>query len=178
MEKEFKEILVAELVALTGGLFAGSVLSVFMNRLELIPAMFVLIPGFLEMKGGVGGSLSARLGSALHKGTLKSKNPDKRYLFSEVLVSVCLLVCTSFVLGILTFLFSGVLLGRFLVRVIFVPVIAVLISGFFETSIFIYSSVYLYRKGHDPDNIMGPYVTTIGDITSIISLVVASVLIL
>ncbi|MBR9679268.1 MAG: hypothetical protein GON13_03300 [Nanoarchaeota archaeon] len=178
MDRDFKEILIAELVAVTGGVFAGSMLAFFTGKLEMIPAMFVLLPGFLEMKGGVGGSLSARISSSLHKGTLKTKNISKKFLFGEGFVSFSLLVCTSLILGFITFVFSWLVLNIFLPLVIFVPVIAILLSSLFELSLFVFSVVFLYSRGFDPDNVMGPYVTTIGDITSILSLVIAVVLLL
>ena len=36
-----------------------------------------------------------------------------------------------------------------------------------------FSTIFFYKEGMDPENIMGPYVTTIGDIVSMLSLFIA-----
>ena len=177
MDKEFKEILGAQLVSTTGGVIAGLLLAVFINKLELIPVMFMLLPGFFEMKGSIGGSLTARLGSALHKGTLKPSGYSSK-LLSEGVASFLLLLAASSVLGVIAFALGGLTLGIYNPRVILIPILAVMILSAFEIIMFIYASLWLYRHGHDPNNIMGPYVTTLGDITSVISLVAASLIVL
>jgi len=173
MGSDFKEILGAEIISITGGLMAGGLLAFFLTRLEAIPAMFVLLPGFFEMKGSIGGSLTARLSSALHKGTLKSRFRNKKVLFREFFTSFSLMVTISICLGFITFLWSYFVINVYNPKVILIPVIAVLLSSFFEIAMFIYTTIWLYSHGHDPDNIMGPYVTTMGDITSVTSLVIA-----
>jgi cation transporter-like permease len=37
--------------------------------------------------------------------------------------------------------------------------------------------VWLWRHGHHPENIMGPYITTIGDIISVVSLILAVIIV-
>jgi mgtE-like transporter len=129
----------------------------------------------MGMKGSVEGSLGARLSSALHKGTLKAKKPSKKRLFTEGAVSFLLLVCMSLFLGLLAFTLSWALFNDFFPKILFIPLIAVMISVFFELPVFIYSTLWLYSRGHDPDNIIGPYVTSINDVTSIASLIIAVV---
>jgi cation transporter-like permease len=36
---------------------------------------------------------------------------------------------------------------------------------------------YFFKKGHDPNNVMGPFVSSLGDVTSVISLLIAMVII-
>ena len=50
-------------------------------------------------------------------------------------------------------------------------------SKILDFLIFLFVTFYLFRKGHDPNNIMGPFITSTGDVTSIISLLIALVLI-
>jgi mgtE-like transporter len=178
MERDFKEILVAELIAVSWSLLAGLFLSFITGKLETIPAFFIILPGFIGMKGSVEGSLGARISSALHKGTLKAKKPSKKRLFIEGVVSFFLMVCMSLFLGLLAFILSWALFKELFLKILFIPLIAVLISVFIELPVFIYSTLWLYSHGHDPDNIIAPYVTSINDVTSIISLVIAVVVFL
>ena len=81
MNKDFKEIFATEIVAVTGSIIAGTLLTLVTNKLEALPALFIILPGFMGMKGGVGGSLGARISSALHKGSLKPRKISKKFLF-------------------------------------------------------------------------------------------------
>ena len=78
MDEEFREIFFSEIISITGGLFAGTMLAVFVNKLFLIPGLLILLPGFLEMRGNISGSLAGRLSVDLHlkklKPALKFKN--------------------------------------------------------------------------------------------------------
>jgi len=56
-------------------------------------------------------------------------------------------------------------------------VIAGIIVNAIEIPLTLFTTFYLFRKGHDPNNIMGPFITSTGDVTSIISLLIALVLI-
>ena len=59
------------------------------------------------------------------------------------------------------------------VGIILVALIAGILSNIIEVPLTIIVTFWLFRHGHDPNNIMGPYVTTTGDIISILSLLVA-----
>ena len=53
ISKNFKEIFTAEFISVTGGLIAGSLLVFQVDKLLLLPGLFILIPGFLEMRGSI-----------------------------------------------------------------------------------------------------------------------------
>ena len=62
------------------------------------------------------------------------------------------------------------------VKIIFLPLFAGIIANAIEIPLTFFVTIYLFKKGHDPNNIMGPFVTSTGDITSIISLLIAMVI--
>ena len=171
-DKNFMEIFTYEIMSLIGGLIAGIALAAYTNKLLLIPGMLMALPGFLEMRGNISGSLASRLSSGLFLGVLK-----ERMVNGNVTASVILAVIGSFALGIFTFLFNYLVFGIVFTNIIFIFIIAGIIANLIEIPLTVLSTFYLFSKGHDPNNILGPILTSTGDISSIISLLIAVVII-
>ena len=169
--KDFLEILSSQLVALTGGIMAGTLLAIFTNKLFLLPGFFILLPGFLELKGAIAGSMAARLGTELH--TRKIKVSGKSKLISEnEEASFILILFISLILGAFTYLLTYYLFGHNNPKIILIPLIASIISSILLFPLTVKLTLWLYKNHKDPDNVMGPYVTSIGDIESIIALLI------
>src|SRR4030043_2296144 len=176
--KDFDEILTAEMASTGGGLLAGTMLALITNRLELIPALLIFLPGFLEMRGNISGSLSARLSSALFLGAAKPKVRKNRILKGNVIATLLLVVVVSVILGAAAFFMNAVFFGIYDFRIIYIAFIAGILSNVVEVPLAVFTTFRLFRHGHDPNNIMGPYITTTGDISSVISVFIAIVIIL
>ena len=169
-DRDFREILSSQLVSLIGGLIAGFLLSVYTDKLLLFPGMFVLLPGFLEMRGNISGSFSSRLSSGLF---LRVINPDKihtKIIEGNLKASFFLAIVVSVFLGIIAMAFNYVIGGVLTPKIILIPVIAGILANAVEIPLTLFVTLYLFKKGHDPNNIMGPFVTSTGDVTSTISL--------
>ena len=76
VQKILKEGIPAEILSLTGGIFAGLGLAAMRNLLRQVPGLIVMIPAFLGMRGDIASSLASRLGTALHSGVLR---PEYEY---------------------------------------------------------------------------------------------------
>ncbi len=167
--REFEEIFVSEMISVTGGIFAGTMLALAVDKLAMIPGILILMPGFLEMRGNIAGSLAARLSTSLHLKLVKGRKGE------HITASN---IWAAFILGILVSGFLGLVayLGTLLFFKINYPniIIVALVAGFVSNLIMIpittKTTIWLFRHGHDPDNIMGPYITTLGDIVSVASL--------
>lgn len=176
-DQNFKDIFSAQLLSIIGGLIAGTILAIYTDKILLIPGMLILLPGFLEMRGNISGTLAARITSGLY---LKVINPNKmktKIIRDNVIASFLLAIFISLILGIIAFLFNYLALNVFYPKIILIPIIAGLLANAIEIPLTLITTFYLFRKGHDPDNIMGPFVTSTGDITSILALLIALVLI-
>ena len=121
--KDFKEIAGGELISVTGGLFAGLMLTYATNKLEMIPALLILLHGFLEMRGNISGSLSARLSAGLHVGAFK-KYGKNGILKGNVIASFILVVFLSLFLGLLAYYVSMEFFGIINPNIIFVSLFA------------------------------------------------------
>ncbi len=176
-DKDFFEIFSSKFISLIAGLFAGFMLALFTDKLVLIPGVLVLLPGFLELQGNMSGTFASRLSSGLF---LKVLHPNmkitNRVVRGNVLASLVLAIIVATVLGLLAFLFNYAVLGLVTPFIIVLPLIASLIASVLEIPLTFMITMYLFRKGHDPNNIMGPFSTSIADFTSVIALLITFIL--
>ncbi|MBI2971934.1 MAG: magnesium transporter [Candidatus Aenigmarchaeota archaeon] len=177
MDRDFREILTTELISVTGGLLAGVLLAFATNQIELIPGVLILLPGFLEMRGNISGSLSGRLSSGLFLGALKPEVRNNRVLRGNIAAALLLVILVSTLLGIVAYAATYYVFGIGSPKIILIAFAAGLLSSIIEIPLTIITTFWLFRHGHDPNNIMGPYVTTTGDIVSIASLLFAMVIV-
>lgn len=172
----FKEIFSSQLVSIAGGLIAGTILAIYTNKILLIPGMLILLPGFLEMRGNISGSFASRLSSGLFLGAIKPDNLKTKIIQGNLLASFLLAIFVSFALGLIAFVFNFFVFHNLTIQIILLPLIAGVIANAIEITSTLFFTFYLFKKGHDPNNIMGPFVTSTGDIVSIVSLLIALVI--
>jgi len=179
--KIYRESLGILSVSLLGGLFAGAVLGSEPMRaaFEQYPGLLLLLPAFLATRGNVYGAFGARLSSGLHQGLIK---PELAY--DERLVNA---VAASFVNGIGVSVLVGVLswgilaaLGDESARLVELVGIT-FIAGVLTSVVLVFGLLLLvfgsYESGMDPDNLIGPIVTTLGDVFGVLFLYVAIVVV-
>lgn len=174
MRKIIKESTVAEILSVTGGILAGMILSTMTNMIKEVPGMIIAIPAFLNMRGAVFTSFGARISTWLHLGELKPIYKLKGLALEEALASFILGVSQSILIGFLAFVASyimgskpslPILLGLF--------ALAGILSNLIMLAITFYSDIFLYRRGIDPENVIGPYITTVGDTIGLICIIIA-----
>lgn len=177
----YRESIAVLAVSLVGGLFAGTVLGTerMTEGFRQYPGMLLLLPAFLATRGNVYGALGARISSGLHQGLIAP-----RFEWDERLVNA---VVASFVNGIgisifIAFLSWGVLraLNRESARLVELVGI-MLVSGTLTSFVLIFGLLGLifasYARGLDPDNLVGPIVTTLGDIFGVVFLYTALIVV-
>lgn len=179
-KKTLLQGLAAQLVSLTIDVFAGLGLAFMRGSLEELPGMLIMVPAFLEMRGNIGGTLASRLGSGLHMGIIEPKLKMSKELSQNVMGSFALNVLESAVVGLLAH-FMCVIFGfksAGLLTLFLLALIAGVMSNVILMVITIVFAIKAYQKGLDPDIVMGPYVTTLGDLVSIPCLFLASLVLL
>jgi mgtE-like transporter len=170
---DYKEIFTVEIISMTGGLLAGLLLASYLDKLTIIPGLFILLPGFLEMRGNISGSLSGRLSSGLFLGAVQPRFKHQSLLTGNVLASFASVITVSAALGLLAYFLSGLFFGAADISIVFIALLAGLLSNLIEIPLTIATVFWLFKHGHDPNDVMGPYITTIGDIFSILALLIA-----
>lgn len=176
-DNNFKEIFSSQIISILIGLITGTILAIYTDKILLIPGMLILIPGFLEMRGNISGSFASRLSSGLFLGIIKPNKIKTKIIKGNLLASFFLAIFVSLLLGLIAFLFNYFIFKTFILKIILIPIIAGFIANAIEIPLTLFTTLYLFKKGHDPNNIMGPLITSTGDITSILSLLIVLVII-
>lgn len=177
-DKNFREIFSAQIFAIIGGIIAGVILAVYMDKIFLIPGMLIIIPGFLEMRGNISGTFASRISSGLFLGVINPSKLNKKIISGNLKGSFILAVIVSLALGLLAFAFNYFVTGVVTPVIILVPLLAGILSNFILNRLALFATIYFFRKGHDPNNIMGPFVTTAGDVISTICLLLVILLVI
>src|SRR6056297_130280 len=173
----YRESLPILVVSLAGGIFAGSVLGSegMTDGFERFPGMLLLLPAFLATRGNVYGALGARISSGLHQGMIAPEFSWDRRLVNAVVASFINGIGVSVFIAVLSW---GILqvLGRESARLIELISIMV-VSGVLTSTTLIFGLLTLvfasYEYGLDPDNLIGPIVTTLGDFFGVVFLFIA-----
>ncbi|PUA31891.1 MAG: hypothetical protein B9J98_05200 [Candidatus Terraquivivens tikiterensis] len=174
VRKIVKESTVAEILSVSGGVVAGIILSSMTGILERVPGLLAAIPAFLNMRGAVFSSFGARISTRLHIGELEPKYRLRGLALEEALAAFTLGISQSVLIGMLAYvvsLFMGT--SPSLLHLLGIFAIAGILSNVIMIVITFYSDVWLYRRGIDPNNVIGPYITTIGDTIGLLTIIIS-----
>ncbi|MEL7207217.1 MAG: magnesium transporter [Actinomycetota bacterium] len=175
-----RQSLLALTLGLVASLIAGLTLGSISDTLEELPGLLVLVPAAIGMRGTIFGALGSRLGTAVHAGTLRFSWRTDTVLGQNVLAAGVLTLSTS--VG-LAFLAKAVSVGFGLANTISVVdfLVISLVGGILASVVVLAVTVTLVaattRFGWDPDNVMAPLVTAIGDLVTLPLLYVATLLV-
>jgi mgtE-like transporter len=174
--ESYREALPALGASLVGGLLAGVVLGGMRAELRALPGLLVLVPALLATRGNVYGSLGARLATGLHQGLVEPRvrGGDER-LWGAVAAALANGVLASLFASVVAFAVLTVLGSRVapLGALVGVALIAGLLSGGALTVVVVTVVFAGYRRGYNPDTLVGPLVTTTGDVFGTLFLLVA-----
>ncbi|MFB6302667.1 MAG: magnesium transporter [Haloferacaceae archaeon] len=172
----YREALPALAVSIVGGLGAGVVLGGMRAELDAMPGLLVLVPALLATRGNVYGSFGARIATALHQGMVEPRltEVDERLVRATTAALGNGLLASGFaavaVFVVLSTLGAAVAPARSLVAV---ALLAGLLSGLTLTVVVVVAVFAGYRRGLDPDTLVGPLVTTTGDVFGVLFLLLA-----
>lgn len=167
-----RDILKSQLVSIIGGLLAGSILAARIKHLHLLPGFFILFPGFLELQGNINATIAARIGSLLHtKGIKQADEIKDPQVKNNLLAAFTLSTISSIILGAVCFLLTFLILRELVLKLILISLLSGLIVSLILVPLTLVTSVWLYKRGLDPDNVMGPFLTSLTDIISVVVLI-------
>ncbi|WP_254546121.1 magnesium transporter [Halomarina pelagica] len=177
----YREGLPALAASAVGGLLAGVVLGGMRAEFEAVPGLLVLVPAILATRGNVYGSLGARVSTALHQGLVAPSlaEADER-LRSAVAAAIGNGVIASAFAAVAAY----VVLALFsmpaapLWVLVAISLVAALLSGVVLAAIVVAVVFAGYRRGYNPDTLVGPIVTTAGDVFGVTFLYLAVRLVL
>lgn len=171
----YRQALPILLVALGGGLFSGIVLEEIIESVERFPGLLVMVPVFLATRGNVYGALGGRISSGLHQGLIEPRIQRDERLVNAVVASFVNGIGISVVIAVLTWF--ALLVFGWPVAALYELVGIMLIAGVLTSIVMIailLGLIFLgYKHGYDPDNLVGPIVTTVGDVFGMLFLLLS-----
>ena len=173
--KDFRESISIETISITGAIAAGFILASGLKLIDSIPSLLILIPGFLGIHGSISTSIASRIAAGLFLGAIKPTFKPQRILVGNAVAGVILSLSLSLFLGIAAYSLEFLLSGKSSPQVIMISLMASVISSPIMITTTIIFSIWFFRKHFDPNNIMGPYMTTLGDIIGIIVLILIAI---
>lgn len=168
MGKILKESTPILIITILISVISGFVLNGNQQMLQMIPGMIIILPAFLNMGGSMSGVLSSRLSSGLHLGYISPHIRKTKFLTRNLEA--------SYITGFVTFLVLGLMAGALnialgqsinLYMFTFGILIAGLLTVFILSILSVIFSYYSWSKGIDPDDIVIPILTTVGDFIGI-----------
>jgi mgtE-like transporter len=156
------------------GLFTGGFLGSIVNDASIAPGILILVPGMLGLRGNISSALGARLCSGLHLGYISTKHVSKG-LKKNIEVSITMSIFVSFVLSVFAWLLCTYVGGACmsLINFMLISVLTGFLSGFILSFMTSGIAIISYRKGLDPDNVTLPAGASIGDVITIICLIMS-----
>ena len=162
--------------SVVGGLLAGVVLGGMQAELRAVPGLLVLVPALLATRGNVYGSLGARLSTGLHQGLVEPRvDLGNRRLRGAMAAALANGLLASAVAAVAVSLILTALGDRVapVTTLVAVSLVAGLLSGVVLTAVVVVVVFAGYRRGRDPDTLVGPVVTTTGDVVGVAFLLLA-----
>jgi mgtE-like transporter len=154
-------------------IFAGQLLqSRQESLLFLFPIFLISIPVINSVGGNIGSVLGARLASGLHVGYISISLKDKE-MHDNLLISLLIGIITYFILAIVIYfvaLFGNLTKGIALIEFIAIFVLTGFLLICIVALVSVLTAFLSFKRGLDPDDMVAPVVTTVGDIMGILFL--------
>jgi len=161
-------------VAVIIEIFAGQILQGNRSLLVAMPIFLISIPVVNSVAGNIGSVLGARLASGLHVGYIKNDIKDKEMQYN-LLISLLIGFISYFVLAIVIYyvaLFSNLVEDIALIKFIALLVITGFLLICVVALVSVFTAFISFKRGLDPDDMVAPVVTTVGDAMGIVFLFV------
>ena len=176
--KLIRESISALLLALVADSIAGLVMNRYVNIFVMIPGLLMVIPALIDMRGNVYGAFISRLSSKLHLGEIEDLHDPKVKM--GILSAKMLAYSGALIVGTIAGIFSFIRTGN-AVYLMFIPAI-ILFTHLFTAStltpLTAYIGVKSYQKGWNPDNVGVPLISSVGDLASVVFILLSAFLLL
>lgn len=159
------EILVGQLLSLSGAAAAGLVLEANKSKLAGLIGAYMILPGVFDLSGSTAGAMGARINHSLTSQNTKTKN-----VIHIVISSLLLVGCSAVFLAFFSMVLGYILFGADLSKIFLVTIGSVVFSSFIGFPIVALVAVLTKRKNLDPDNFIGPIESSIFDMLSIVTI--------
>ncbi len=148
------------------------------NKIAIVPALILLIPPTIGLRGNIYASMGSRISSYLHTGRIDADFSISEEKTVNIVSSTSLLLLFSLINGILAAFFGDLMnlstysgntipLLDFYFDLVLISILAALFSAFFMIPATFLLAIGTYKYGLDPDNLITPLTTLAGDIITL-----------
>ena len=161
-----------------GGVAAGVILNWITLDLKLVPGIIILLPAVLGMRGNISGALGSRIASALHLGLIHPELKWNKTLSINLQASLILNTLMSIISGFLAYISYMLFLSpgespASLPQLVLISFFSGSLAGLILSLLTVSLALLTYSRGLDPDNILAPSLATIGDIITVLCLLLS-----
>lgn len=175
--EDARQSLVALALNSSTSFVAGAVLGSITGTFEKFPALLVLVPAAIGLRGNVFSALGNRLSTAIHAGIFRFSVRPHTLMGQNIMASLILTAAMSFLLAVVAKVVA-VALGIMNTTSVFDLALISIVGGVLASLAVLVAAVALaegsVRYGWDLDNLIAPLVSTLGDVLTIPALWLAT----
>lgn len=168
IEESLPVLSICAAISILSGLFLGK----NEELLRMLPGILIIVPSFMAINGNISSVVTSRLSSALHMGLVKPHFRRSKLLERNIHAMLIVAVISFFMLGLAAAMINN-FLGAVVINLMIFPMIT-LTAGLITVMVLMFGSIVtsylIYRHGLDPDNVVVPILTTVGDFVGILVL--------
>ncbi|HTG47749.1 MAG TPA: magnesium transporter, partial [Actinomycetota bacterium] len=157
---------------------AGALLEQRLDRFLALPALFILVPPFLEDSNALAGILSSRLASKLHLGLIEPRAWPQQLALIDISINFLFAFAVFFLVGfsanLIAVLTNNATPG--LGTMLAISLLAGFVATIFSSLVAYYTAVATFRFGLDPDNHGIPISSAVMDLLGTLCLVLVILL--
>ncbi|MBY9002450.1 MAG: magnesium transporter [Candidatus Lokiarchaeota archaeon] len=164
-KKIIKESVVIVIISSIMGLISGTFLSINQQILYSFPIILLILPSLNSLIGDISTVLTSRLSSHLYLGNLPPKIQKSNVLrndFYGLLITILLSLIALIIIGYAVGIATGIQIINPLL-IITVIMLTLLILFVMIFILLFTSSIFLFRRGKDPNNFLIPLTTSLLD---------------
>ena len=153
-----RQIVVGQVIALSGSMVAGYLLELNKNHFALFAGSLLLLPGIIDLSASITGAMCAKIN---HR--LDSDSRVSRVLASSIGFSFALSIFSGAIVGITGGLIGELFFGSTFWKILVLCQLAMISVGIIVYPLMAFITIAVKRLGYDPDNIVGPVETGLSD---------------
>jgi mgtE-like transporter len=158
-----KEELSVQMCTIAIGITGGLLLDTRIESFIAVPLLLSYIPIINGIGGNVLSIFGSRLGSAIHMGSVNSRDLRRGILLFVIIAFIVFAIIALILYAINPYLNSG----SVSMKIVLIPVLAglMLVGALIPLTVVI--AYIAFKIGMDPDNVVVPVITTVADISGI-----------
>ena len=154
------------------GVVAGLILEMSSGTIDRFSGIFIPIPIFMALTGGIGSIVGSKFTTAHHLGTLTTTEGKIEVYLGNSVIIIVTGALISILVGILTILMSTLLSLSLPGQNPYLSTLLLcIITGVSCTILSVFIAIIVgqvaFKKGIDPDNVIMPLVSSFGDVFAI-----------